>query len=202
MKTEIIAILDRSGSMASAKNEAIGGFNVFVEQQRKEPGEARLSLVLFDNEYILLHEGKDVHNVEPLNETTYVPRGATALNDAIGRTLHEQLARITKDAWADRVIVCVVTDGFENSSKEFTQEQARKLVQEMEAKGWSFVWLFSGLTQAQAMATTQGYGVDANKASNVVRSFSGPAGQSLQASYESMASTVSNVRKGKTAKGE
>lgn len=202
MKTEIIVILDRSGSMESVCTEAIGGFNAFVQKQREEPGEARITLVQFDHEHLLSYEGKDVPLVDNLSRDTYKPRGATALNDALGRTLREQGERITKDGWADKVIVCVITDGMENSSKEWTAQAVKDLVKEREATGWSFAFLFAGLTEIQARATTQGYGVDLNSANNVVRSFSGgPAGQSLGESYRSMGETVSNVRAGKTAKG-
>jgi Mg-chelatase subunit ChlD len=203
MKTEIIVILDRSGSMANVLTEAIGGFNAFLKKQREEPGEARITLAQFDHEYILVHEGKDVPLVDDLTKDTYAPRGATALNDAIGRTLQAQGERIKKDGWADKVIVCVITDGMENSSKEWTAQAVKDLVKEKEAAGWSFVFLFAGLTEAQAMSTTQGYGVDTRSLNNVVRSFaSGPKGQSVGESYEAMASTVTNVRGGKTAKGD
>lgn len=202
MKTEIIAILDRSGSMSSTVTEAIGGFNAFIAKQRTEPGEAKLSLVLFDNEYILAYAGKDMPLVDDLNKDTYVPRGATALNDAIGRTLHEQGERIKREAWADKVIVCVVTDGFENASKEWTQDGVRALVKEKEALGWSFAFLFSNLSEQVAKNTTVGYGVNLQSANNVMRSFSGgAAGQSLSSSYDALNATVSNVRGGKKADG-
>ena len=84
--TELVFLLDRSGSMASMQNEAIGGFNSFLEEQKKVEGEAKLTMVLFDNQYELLCSGKDIKNCEPLTDKVFVPRGTTALLDAIGRT--------------------------------------------------------------------------------------------------------------------
>ena len=85
--TEIAFVLDRSGSMNSIAGDAIGGFNTFLAQQQGEPGEAHLTLVLFDHEYLVTHDNVDIHSVPPLDASTYVPRGMTALLDAIGRTI-------------------------------------------------------------------------------------------------------------------
>ncbi len=87
--TEIVCILDRSGSMQSMRDDAIGGFNAFLEEQKKLPGAAHLTVVLFDHEYDVLHQGVDIQQVAPLNSDTYVPRGQTALLDAVGRTVDD-----------------------------------------------------------------------------------------------------------------
>src|SRR5689334_1631785 len=119
--TELVFILDRSGSMDSMKKEAIGGFNAFLEEQKKLPGEAKLTVALFDHEYILLCNGKSIKEVEPLNEKTYEPRGTTALMDAIGRTLDDvgkRINSVSHDCAAcggtkktTKVLVAVLTDG-------------------------------------------------------------------------------------------
>ena len=83
--TEIISIVDRSGSMQSILDDAIGGFNTFLRSQQAQPGEAKLSLILFDHEYQVVHQAVDIQQVEPLNQDTYVPRGSTALLDAVGK---------------------------------------------------------------------------------------------------------------------
>jgi uncharacterized protein YegL len=201
VKTEIIAIVDRSGSMNSLAAEAIGGFNAFLEQQKALPGEAKLSLVLFDHEFIQVTEGLMLSDVKSLDRTTYVPRGSTAMNDAIGRSLQGQGERIKNEAWADKVIVCLVTDGWENASKEYTREAVQKLVKEKEAMGWSFVFLFAGLTQAEAMAQTQSYGVNTASPQNLAQSFAGGAsGQSV--GYGKMSDTLRSLRSGGTAQAD
>ena len=100
--TEIGFILDRSGSMASMAKEAIGGFNAFLESQQKLPGEAKLTLVLFDHEYIVAHSRRPIKDVPPLDDHTYVPRGSTALLDAIGRTINTIGERLDKTLHAER----------------------------------------------------------------------------------------------------
>ena len=85
--TEIVSIVDRSGSMESILDDAIGGFNTFLAAQQRQPGEAKLSLILFDHEYQVVHQAVDIQQVEPLNQDTYVPRGSTALLDAVGKTI-------------------------------------------------------------------------------------------------------------------
>jgi uncharacterized protein YegL len=107
--TEIVCIIDRSGSMESIKTDAIGGFNTFLEAQKKLAGTASISLVLFDNEYETPIQNTDIKSVEPLTEKTFVPRGSTALLDAVGRTVNEvgtRLASIQEQERPEKVIVC------------------------------------------------------------------------------------------------
>lgn len=143
--TEIACILDRSGSMGAIRSDAIGGFNTFLAEQRKLPGTADLTLVLFDDEYEVPIKKMDLKDVEPLNEATYVPRGSTALLDAIGRTINDVDSRIMKDKEEDRpekVIVAILTDGMENASKEFTKDQIKGLIEKQQnEKGWDFIFL-------------------------------------------------------------
>jgi len=99
---EIGFVLDRSGSMNTMKDEAIGGINAFLESQQKLPGEARLTLVLFDHEYIVVHDGVPIKEVPPLDNHSYVPRGTTALLDAFGRTINTIGERLNKTPEQDR----------------------------------------------------------------------------------------------------
>lgn len=138
MKTEIICITDRSGSMDAIQHDADGGFNSFIEAQKAVEGEARVTHIWFDTEYELLYRALPIANVPPMK---LQPRGGTALLDAIGRTLNEQGKRIKEEGWADLVIVCVLTDGGENSSREFTRERVQEMVKHAEANGWRFVFL-------------------------------------------------------------
>ena len=141
--TDITIILDRSGSMQSTKNDAIGGFNSFIEEQKKVPGEAFLTLVQFDNEYELNYAAKPIRFVEPLNDLTYVPRGGTALVDAMGRTINEIHARVKALPKAERpnVVVVIITDGQENASKEWTSARVNELITKLRKKGYEFIFI-------------------------------------------------------------
>lgn len=133
---ELIVIMDRSGSMMSIAEDAIGGFNSFVEQQKKEEGAANLTLVLFDHEYLLQIDSQDIQKIEPLTSKTYIPRGNTALLDSIGRALGDLQTKNPKKA-----IICIITDGYENASKEFTKEMVKDAIDKAEAKGWQVEYL-------------------------------------------------------------
>ena len=141
--TEIIIVLDRSGSMISIKEDTIGGFNTFIETQKKLPGKAILTLVQFDNEYEMVHDAIDIKKVPFLTEETYVPRGSTALLDAMGKTISSTSARLSKKRKKpDQVLFVTITDGEENSSKEFTNEKIRELTKNCTDKDkWQFVYI-------------------------------------------------------------
>jgi len=120
--TEIVCVLDRSGSMNKIITDAIGGFNAFLEAQQKEDGEANMSIVLFDDEYSLTCVSLPVADIKPFNKKTYVPRGSTALLDAIGHAVtdvQEVIDNTEEDARPERVIVVILTDGDENASKHW-----------------------------------------------------------------------------------
>lgn len=138
-------ILDRSGSMHSLCSEAIGGFNAFVESQRAAPGTADLSLLLFDHEYTPVLENVDLRTVQPLTAETYQPRGTTALLDAIGRTIDDlgtRLAALPERARPGKVIVAILTDGFENASRRYTRERVSAQIRHQQEKyDWEFVFL-------------------------------------------------------------
>jgi len=143
--TEIAFILDRSGSMASCAEAAIAGFNQFIRDQRQQPGQARLTLVLFDDQYETPTQAVPLPEVVELDTTTFVPRGSTALLDAIGRTIDELGARLAGIPEADRpgcVIVPILTDGFENASHTFTYEEIQqKITHQRDVYQWQFLFL-------------------------------------------------------------
>ena len=143
--TEIVCILDRSGSMSAIRNDTIGGFNEFLIQQKKVEGEARLTLVLFDDQYDVVHNNVDIKAVEPLTEDTFVPRGRTAMLDAIGRTLSTLVDRIDKASPAkqpNKVIISILTDGEENASQEYDRKSIFDMIATLrEKRGWEFVFL-------------------------------------------------------------
>lgn len=155
--TEVIIVLDRSGSMESIKTDMEGGINQFFEDQKKEPGRCSVTFTQFDNEYEILYSGVDIQSVP---KAVLVPRSMTALLDAVGRTIKEVGDRLAKTAEADkpgRVIMLIVTDGLENASKEFTHRQVKALIEEQTSKyNWMFVYL--GANQ-DAFSAAAGIGI-------------------------------------------
>lgn len=137
ISTEIVCVVDRSGSMSAIADDAIGGFNRFLEDQKKAPGETKTTIVLFDHEYQIMCSGKSIQDVQPFTRETYVPRGSTALLDAVGRTLNEVSARKPQ-----KVIFAILTDGHENSSHEFTNQQIKSMIQtHTDQDKWLFLYL-------------------------------------------------------------
>ena len=140
--TDITMVLDRSGSMQSIKDDTIGGFDAFVDEQRRLPGRCTVSLVQFDNEYEEVYTGRDLAEVPSL---TLVPRGSTAMLDAIGRAVNAtgvRLAALPEDQRPSTVIVGVMTDGLENSSREFSYLMIKELIEQQEQiYGWTFMYL-------------------------------------------------------------
>lgn len=142
---DITFVLDRSGSMSSVRADTIGGFNAFIEAQRKVPGECNASLVQFDDQYEIVYTAKPVKDAPELTAETFVPRGMTALLDAIGRTINATGKRLEAIPEADRpskVIFVILTDGGENSSKEFTREKVFEMItHQKNTYQWDFVFL-------------------------------------------------------------
>lgn len=155
--TEIIIVLDRSGSMSVIKADMEGGLNSFFEDQKKEPGRCSVTLTQFDTEYEIVYSGIDLKDVPKVE---FTPRGATALLDAVGRTIHEVGKRLVDMDEANRpgrVIFLIITDGYENASKEFDQAQIKALITEQTEKyNWLFVYL--GANQ-DAFAEARKYGI-------------------------------------------
>lgn len=135
--TKIYIVLDRSGSMESCREDTIGGFNSFVKGQCElKADKAFLSLFQFDNEYEIVYQDKKIDEVELLNQETFIPRGSTALLDAIGRTINSVLQKTDEN-----IIVVIITDGHENASHEFTKSTINKMISEKKEKGWEFIFM-------------------------------------------------------------
>jgi hypothetical protein len=163
--TDITFVLDRSGSMQSVAADTVGAFNKFVADQKAVPGECLLTLVQFDHEYEFVYRGTPIRDVPPLDVTTYMPRGWTALLDAVGRAVNETGARLAALPEHDRpehVVFVILTDGHENSSKEFDRAKVMALIKhQTETYSWQF--LFLGANQ-DAIAAGAAIGVIAANA--------------------------------------
>lgn len=156
-KTAIAVLMDRSGSMGAIKNEAESAVNAFIEEQRKQPGECTVRLAQFDGAYEDVYKSTSIHDVK---DYVLSPRGVTALTDGIGRLVTDfgrELAALPEDQRPGTVIVVIVTDGEENSSREYTTEAVKSLIEEQKNKyNWDFVFLAAG---QDAIATGAGYGL-------------------------------------------
>jgi len=166
--TEIAYILDRSGSMEPLKESAISGFNSFLKDQQETSGEANLTLVLFDDEYLLHADHTPIQEVRPLDASTYVPRSMTALLDAIGRTIDNIGKKLAKTPEKDRpgkVIIAIYTDGYENASTDYTVQKIAKMIRhQTDNYDWEFLFLAAN---EDAIATAADYGIDSKNASQV-----------------------------------
>ena len=165
--TELVFILDKSGSMAGLESDTIGGYNAMLKKQRDVEGECRITTVLFNNNYELLHDRIDIRAVRPITEKEYSVGGTTALLDAMGRTIHKiiNVQRNTDEAYrAEKVMFVIITDGYENSSREYSVENVRSLIQHQKDKyGWEFIFLGANI---DAVETAQHFGISQNRAQN------------------------------------
>jgi uncharacterized protein YegL len=189
--TEIHVILDRSGSMYGVVTDIIGGYNKFLAEQKAEKGKATLSLVQFDDKYEVVHEAEPLSKVPDLNAGTYVPRGTTALMDAIGRTVSDTSAKYKKTAKAKRpgkVLFLIMTDGLENASIEFSKAKVMDMLKTHEKEhGWKFVFIgasLDSLAEAGQMGMHKGNMLRSNLAT----------GQGVGAAYAAVSSSTSAYR--------
>lgn len=148
-RTEIIFLVDKSGSMYKLKDDTIGGYNSFINDQKKDDGETFLTTVLFDTNFFTLHDHVNVHDAEPLTDNNYQPHGCTALLDAIGYTIDrvgERLASTPEDERPAHVIFVITTDGYENSSEHYSRERVKTMIQHQETKySWNFLFIGAGI---------------------------------------------------------
>ena len=189
--TEVVSILDRSGSMRGLEADTIGGFNSMIDKQRKEEGEAYISTVLFDDKCEVLYDRVPVAKVEPMNDSQYYVRGCTALLDAIGGAIHH-IANVHKYAKKEdrpeKTLFIITTDGMENSSHIYTYDKVKKMVEKEKAKhGWEFLFLGANI---DAIEVAQRFGIGADRAVNYECDSAG-----TRLNYQVLAETVSAVRK-------
>lgn len=190
-KDEIVLIIDKSGSMDTIKDDAIGGFNSFLTEQKDIERDANVTFVLFDDRYDLIHNGKDIHEVEELTKKTYRPSGTTALLDAVGRTVDrvgERLNELTNSEKPENVIVFILTDGMENASSDYTKDQVKEMIQHQESK-YSWEFIYGGANQ-DAFEEAGGLGIKAQNTFNFEAT-----GQGTREAYENSSDMVANYRK-------
>ena len=165
--TELVFILDKSGSMGGLERDTIGGYNSMLEKQKAVPGECLITTVLFDNDYELLHDRIDIRAVSPITEKEYSVGGSTALLDAIGMTIHkiDNAQRHTADDYrAEKVMSVIITDGEENSSREYSAEKVKAQIQRQKEKyGWEFIFLGANI---DAVETAGRFGIAPDRAQN------------------------------------
>ena len=165
--TELVFILDRSGSMSGLETDTIGGFNSMIEKQRREEGEALVSTVLFNSESTVIHDRLPLDRVPAMTEKEYFPHGCTALLDAVGGAIHH-IGNIHKYARKEDVpqktLFVITTDGYENTSKYYDYEKVRKMIERQKEKyGWEFLFLGANI---DAAAEAKRFGIHADRAVN------------------------------------
>ncbi len=188
--TEIVFILDRSGSMGGLEADTIGGFNAMLERQKKAEGKALLSTLLFSNETELLHDREDIKRVTPLSARDYRVGGSTALLDAIGgaiRHIGELHRRASEDERPNHTLFVITTDGQENASRRYGYAELRRLIErQKETYGWEFLFLGANM---DAVAAASRFGIDADRA---VRYNCDSAGIALN--YEAVGQAILTLR--------
>jgi len=165
--TELVFILDRSGSMSGLEADTIGGFNSMIEKQRREPGEALISTVLFDGESVVLHDRVPLADVPRMTDRDYTARGCTALLDAVGGAIHH-IGNVHKYARAEdrpeKTMFVITTDGMENASKHYTYDRVKQMIRrQQEQYGWEFLFLGANIDAAAEAAR---FGISKDRAAN------------------------------------
>ena len=189
--TEIVFILDRSGSMSGLELDTIGGFNSLIRKQQKEEGAAYVSTVLFDDHTEVLHDRIDIRNVKPMTENEYYVRGCTALLDAIGGAIHH-IGNVHKYAREEdrpeKTLFIITTDGMENASHKYSYSKVRDMIQRQKDKyGWEFLFLGANI---DAVAEADRLGIDADRAVNYECDSVG-----TEVNYRVLSEAVMKVRK-------
>lgn len=188
--TELVFIIDRSGSMSGLESDTIGGYNAMLEKQKTEPGEALITTVLFDDRYELLHDRINLKGVKPITDKEYYVRGSTALLDAIGNTINKIVnahRHTSKEEVAEQTLFVITTDGMENASREFSYDKVRQMIEYQKNKyGWEFIFLGANI---DAVETAQRFGIQHDRAADY-----NADGEGTMLNYDVISEAVSNIR--------
>ena len=191
--TELVFILDRSGSMSGLESDTIGGFNAMIEKQKKQDGECYVSTVLFDNVSEVLHDRVKLADIKPMTDNEYTVRGCTALIDAIGGAIHHignvhKYAR--KEDVPEHTVFVITTDGMENASRKYSSDKVKRMIErQKEEHGWEFLFIGANI---DAVETAAQYGISKDRAVNYNADEVG-----THILYESVSAIVGNVRANK-----
>ncbi|MCF6464883.1 vWA domain-containing protein [Clostridium sp. Cult2] len=192
--TELVFILDKSGSMSGLEDDTIGGYNAMLRKQQNEPGEAIVTTVLFDDEYELLHDRINIKAIQPISEKEYFIGGYTALLDAIGKTIHKihnAQKHMKEDYKADKVMFVITTDGMENASREYTYEKIREMIERQKKEyNWEFIFLGANI---DAISTAQKVGINEDRAANYHADSEG-----TKLNYEVVCEIINDLRANKS----
>ena len=192
--TELVFILDRSGSMSGLESDTIGGFNAMIEKQKKQDGECYVSTVLFDNVSEVLHDRVSLTDIKPMTDREYTVRGCTALIDAIGGAIHH-IGNVHKYARPEdvpeHIMFVITTDGMENASHKYSSEKVKRMIErQKEQYGWEFLFIGANI---DAVETAAQYGISKDRAVNYNADEVG-----THILYESVSAVVGNIRANKT----
>jgi len=188
--TELVFILDRSGSMSGLEPDTIGGFNSMIAKQKSEAGQAVISTVLFDNTSEVIHDRVDIQKIEPMTDKQYYVRGCTALLDAIGGAIHH-IGNVHKYARdedrPEHTLFIITTDGMENASHKYSSDRVKEMIERQKTKyGWEFLFLGANI---DAVETAGNFGIDADRAVNYHSDSEGTA-----LNYEVLSEAICSVR--------
>ena len=188
--TELVFILDRSGSMGGLESDTIGGFNSMLSKQQAEPGECVITTVLFDDKYDLLHDRIDIKAVKPITDKEYFVRGSTALLDAVGRTINKTVSvqkNTSEDYRAEKVLFIITTDGMENASREFNYDSIKSMIEYQKSNySWEFIFLGANI---DAVDVANRFGIARNRAQSFHNDSEG-----IAMNYEAINKTVGYFR--------
>lgn len=188
--TELVFILDRSGSMGGLESDTIGGYNAMLKKQKETEGEAFITTVLFDDEYELLHNRINLNEAKPITEKEYYVRGTTALLDAIGKSI-QKIVNVQRNAFedekAEKVLFVIITDGFENASKEYSYSKLKAMIEKQKNKyTWEFIFLGANI---DAVSEAEKFGIDSSRATRFNNDEDG-----IELNYEVISKVICDLR--------
>lgn len=188
--TEMVFILDRSGSMSGLENDTIGGYNSLLQKQKNEAGEALVTTVLFDDKYEMIHDCADIKTIKPMTNKEYYARGCTALLDAVGKTINTVSTRhksLPENEIPSKTVVVIITDGYENASREFNQATIKAMIErQKEESNWEFLFLGANIDAEQVAGK---YGISKDMSVNYEADSVG-----IKTNFSAVSNTLSHAR--------